>query len=115
MTATWLASPPAEPAFPDQLARGQLRRMLESCAVDDLTGIIPQIVQVVAHSSAETMTTAWNDFREATKNARALGLEGHDCPFLHPANSGSYPEEDAVVIKIGHANNVWWLITNGFP
>jgi hypothetical protein len=115
VTTSWLASPPAQPAFPVQLERGQLRRMLEGCAVDDLTRIIPQIVQVVAHSSAKTMTTAWNDFREAPKNARPLGLEGHDCPFLHPSNPGSYPEEDAVVIKIGQANDVWWLITNGLP
>jgi hypothetical protein len=89
--------------------------MLEACAVDDLTRIIPQIVQVVAHSSAQTMTTAWNDFREATKSAQPLGLDGHDCQFLHPANPGSYPEENAVVIKIGQANDVWWLITNGLP
>jgi hypothetical protein len=114
-TTSWWSSPPAEPAFPYQLERGQLIRMLEACAVDDLTRIIPQIVQVVAHSSAQTMTTAWNDFREATKNARPLGLEGHDCPFLHPANPGSYPQEDAVVIKVGQANDVWWLITNGLP
>jgi hypothetical protein len=114
-TASWLASLPAEPAFPYQLERGQLRRMLETCAVDDLTRIIPQIVQVVAHSSAETMTTAWNDFREATKNGQPLGLDDHDCPFLHPANPGSYPQENAVVIKVGHANDVWWLITNGLP
>jgi hypothetical protein len=107
-------SPPVQPAFPYQLERGQLIRMLEACAVDDLTTIIPQIVQVVAHSSAQTMTTAWNDFREATK-ARPLGLEGHDCPFLHPANPSSYPQEDAVVIKVGQANDVWWLITNGLP
>jgi hypothetical protein len=115
VTASWLASPPVEPVFQYQLERGQLVRMLEACAVDDLTRIIPQIVQVVAHSSAQTMTTAWNDFREATKNAQSLGLEGHECPFLHPANPGSYPEEDAVVIKIGQANDVWWLITNGLP
>jgi hypothetical protein len=114
-TTSWLASEPAEPAFPLQLERAQLGRMLETCAVDDLTRIIPQIVQAVAHSSAQTMTTAWNDFREATKNAQPLGLEGHDCPFLHPASPGSYPEEDAVVIKVGQANNVWWLITNGLP
>jgi len=113
--ASWLAGPPAQPALPYQLERGQLRRMLEGCAVDDLTRIIPQIVQVVAHSSAETMTTAWNDFREATKNAQPLGLDGHDCPFLHPAKPGSYPEENAVVIKVGQANEVWWLITNGLP
>jgi hypothetical protein len=108
-------SPTAEPAYPHQLERWQLSRMLEACAVDDLTRIIPQIVQVVAHSSAQTMTTAWNDFREATKTDRPLGLDSHDCPFLHPANPGSYPQEDAVVIKIGQANDVWWLITNGLP
>ena len=114
-TAWWLSSPPAESAFRYHLERGQLVRMLEACAVDDLTRIIPQIVQAVAHSSGETMTTAWNDFREATKSGGPLGLEGHDCPFLHPANPGSYPQEDAVVIKVGQANDVWWLITNGLP
>jgi hypothetical protein len=114
VSPSWLASPPAEPAFPHQLERGQLGQMLEGCAVDDLTRIIPQLVQVVAHSSAQTMTTAWNDFRQATRHDGPLGLEDHDCPFLHPAKPGSYPEEDAVVIKVGQANDVWWLITNGF-
>jgi hypothetical protein len=114
-TASWLASPPAVADFPGQLACGQIRRMLLDCAVDDLTRIIPEIVQVVAHSSAGTMTAVWNDFRQAAENGRALGLDGHDCPFLDRPAPGPYPEKDAVVIKIGQANDALWLIANGFP
>jgi hypothetical protein len=88
----WMASPPAEPEFVDQFEWDHLRSVLEGCPLDDLTRIIPEIVQVIVHSSANTMTTAWNDFREADWNN---------------------PEEDAVVIRLGRAQEPWWLITNG--
>jgi hypothetical protein len=115
-TGPWMASPTAEPDFLEELADGQLRRMLEGCALEDLTRIIPEIVQVIARSSADTMTTAWNDFREATRSAGALRLGAHHWPeFLDRANLGSYPEEDAVVIKLGEADDALWLITNGPP
>ena len=87
----WTLSPPAEPELLNRVAGDRLRRVLEGCALDDLTRIIPEIVQVIAHSSANTMTTAWNDFREATRNN---------------------PQEDAVVIKLGRAQEPLWLITN---
>jgi hypothetical protein len=88
----WMPSPPAEPEFPDRLESDRLRRVLEGCPLDELSRVIPEIVQVIAHSSASTMTTAWNDFREATRNN---------------------PQEDAVVIRLGRAHDPWWLITNG--
>jgi hypothetical protein len=89
---SWLPSPPAEPGFPDRLESDELRRALEGCPLDELTRIIPEIADVIVHSSANTMTTAWNDFRAAT---------------------GNNPQEDAVVIRLGPAHEALWLITNG--
>lgn len=110
----WMPSPPGDPHFLDQLAAGQLRGLLEGCALDDLARIIPEIVQVIVHSSANPAATAWNEFQEATWNARALGLgsrrwlESYD-----RRNLGPYPDEHAVVIKLGRAHDALWVITNG--
>jgi len=90
----WMSSPPAEPEFLEQLEWDHLRNVLEGCPLDDLTRIIPEIVQVIVHSSANTMTTAWNDFRDATWNN---------------------PHDDAVVIRLGRSQDPCWLITNGPP
>jgi hypothetical protein len=87
----WMLSPPAEPELLARVQSDRLRGVIEGCALDDLTMIIPEIVQVIARSSANTVTTAWNDFREATRNN---------------------PEEDAVVIKLDLAHEALWLITN---
>jgi hypothetical protein len=78
--------------FPGRLDSEGLRRVLEACPLDELTRIIPDVVRVVVHSSGNTMTTAWNEFRDATRND---------------------PQEDAVVIRLGRANEALWLITNG--
>jgi hypothetical protein len=88
---SWFPSPPPEPWFPDRLESEQLRRALEGCPLDELTRIIPEIAQVIVHSSAYTTTSAWNDFRAATRNN---------------------PQEDAVVIRLGPAHEALWLITN---
>jgi hypothetical protein len=88
----WMSSPPAEPEFLDQFEWDRLRSVLEDCPLDDLTRIIPEIAQVIVHSSANTTTAAWTDFREATWNNL---------------------QEDAVVIRLGRAHEPWWLITNG--
>jgi hypothetical protein len=89
---SWFPSPPAEPEILDRLESDRLRRVLEGCPSDELARIIPEIVQVMVHSSANTMTAAWNDFREAAWNNL---------------------QEDAVVIRLGRAQEPWWLITNG--
>jgi hypothetical protein len=124
---SWMPSPPAELEFLDQPGSNQLHRMLEGCALDDLARIIPDIVQVIVRSSADTMTSAWNDFREAAWNARALRLGpclwaeplNHtnldpclEDPDPYPGELDPYPEEDAVVIKVGQAHDALWLITN---
>jgi hypothetical protein len=89
--APWLPAPPPESEFPDRLENDELRRALEGCPLDELTRMIPEIAQVIVHSSGYTMTTAWNDFRAATRNN---------------------PQEDAVVIRLGPAHEALWLITN---
>jgi hypothetical protein len=124
---SWIPRPAAEHEFDDQPASNPLYHMLEGCALDELAQIIPEMVQVIARSSAETMTSAWNDFREAAWNARALRLgprlwaepfdERHLVPCSeeeHPywEEMDPYPEEDAVVIKFGQARDALWLITN---
>jgi hypothetical protein len=116
----WMPSPPAAPEFPDRPAGNQLHGVLEGCALDDLTRIIPELVQAIVHSSADTMTSAWNDFREAAWNARALRLgPGLWADPMDPEDPDPcqeevdvYPEEDAVVIKVGQARDALWLITN---
>ncbi len=124
---SWMPRPAAEHEFDDEPASNQLYHMLEGCALDEIAQIIPEMVQVIARSSAETMTSAWNDFREAAWNARALRLgprlwaepfdERHLVPCSeeeHPywEEMDPYPEEDAVVIKFGQARDALWLITN---
>jgi len=88
----WMPSPPVEPEVLDRLERDRLRRVLEGCPLDELYRLIPEIVQVIADSSANTMTTAWTEFREDIWNN---------------------PQEDAVVIRLGRAHEPWWLITDG--
>jgi hypothetical protein len=116
----WEPRPGAAPELPDLLASDQLHRVLEGFALDDLARIIPEIVQVIVGSSEDTMTSAWNDFREAAWNARALrvgpGLWAEPMDPEEPdpdeEDADPYPEEDAVVIKVGQAPDALWLITN---
>jgi hypothetical protein len=124
---SWMSSPAVEHEFGDQPEGNQLHHMLEGCALDELARIIPEMVQVIVRSSADTMTSAWNDFREAAWNARALRVgprlwaEPLDDRRLAPCSEEAhpyweemdpYPEEDAVVIKFGQAHDALWLITN---
>jgi len=114
MDDAWMPSPPEDSYIVDELAGGQLRRLLEGCALDELARIIPEIVQVIVHSSASTATTGWNQFQEATWNARALGLGSHRwLESYDRRNLGPYPDEHAVVIKLGRAHEALWVITNG--
>ena len=88
---SWMPSPPAEPELPDRFENDRLRDVLEGFPLDELTRLIPEIVHSVVLSSANTVMTAWNDFREDWNNL----------------------QEDAVVIRLGRAHEAWWLITNG--
>ena len=119
MDAAWLGSDSAEPDFLEQLTSGQLRRLLESCAInDDLTETTPDLVQVIAHSShtSATLASAWRDFQEAIRDAFALHLGKRAWwEFFCRQDVGSYPQEQAVEIKLSLADDAWGLITNGYP
>jgi hypothetical protein len=105
--------------FLGEFTRGQLRRILEGSAINqNLAASIPDLVHVVAHSShtSETLASAWTDFQRATRDAHALriGLRAW-WEFFRPQNVGSYPQAQAVEIKLNLADRAWSLITNGAP
>lgn len=116
--ASWLASPADEPDLLDQLTSDQLRRLLERCALDDRTRNIPELVLAIGHSShsAATLTSAWREFRQATRDSYALRLRTRRwTEFFGREDLGTHPDEDAVELKLHQADDAWWLITNGLP
>jgi hypothetical protein len=105
-----------EAGFLRQLS-GQIRRMLESSAINgDLTEAVPDLVQIIAHSSltSATLASAWRDFQEAIRDAYALHLSKRAWWEFFPGQDlGSCPQEVAVEIKLGDADDAWCLIING--
>lgn len=114
---SWLGSGPAEADFLDQLTSGQIRRILEGCAInDDLTDIVPDLAWIIADSShtSATLTSAWNEFQEATRDAYALHLGKRAWwEFFCRQDLGSCPEAQAVEVKLSLADDAWCLITHG--
>jgi hypothetical protein len=107
-----------DPDFLDQLTRGQIRRILESSAINDLTDTVPELVATIAHSSHTTATlaSAWRDFQEATRAAHALHLAQRAWwEFYCQQDLGPCPQVAAAEIKQGQADDAWYLITNGGP
>jgi hypothetical protein len=106
-----------ESDFLRQLTSGQIRRMLESSAINgDLTGAVPDLVQSMAHSSHTnaTLASAWRDFQEAVRDAYALHLSRRAWwEFFCGRDLGSCPQELAVEIKLGHADDAWCMLLNG--
>ncbi len=103
-------------SFLDQLTAGEVRRILEGCALHDLSRTIPELVQHIAHSShtPATITKAWSEFEEATRDMYALHLPRDDRSALFRAteqNSCSDPEMAAIVRS--YADHAWQLITRG--
>jgi hypothetical protein len=110
------ASESAEPDVLDQLTSGQLRRILEGCAINDVTKITPEIVTLIAHSShsAATLAGAWRDFQQATRDSYELHLGRRAWwEFFDGQDLGPFPEIQAVEIKLREADDAWSLITNG--
>jgi hypothetical protein len=104
----------SEPDFLDLLTIGEIRRMLEGCALDDVSQIVPELVGLIAHSSHTrgTLTSAWNEFADATRDAFALHIrlrDGSDGRAQFGAGHGA----DAVVAMMTYADEAWQLITRG--
>jgi hypothetical protein len=115
----WVDDDSDESDFLDQLTSGQIRRMLQSSAInDELTEAVPDLVQTIAHSShtSATLASAWRDYQEAVRDANALHLSQRAWwEFFCRQDLGSCPQEQALEIKLNDADDAWCLIMNGYP
>ena len=115
---SWLVGPVGQPDVLDQLTSDELRRLLEDCALDDVTKNLPDLVRAIGHSShtTATLTSAWREFRQCTRDAYALRLRSRDRWAERLGDDhGQHPGGDAVALKLRQADDAWWLITNGLP
>ncbi|HEY2639051.1 MAG TPA: hypothetical protein VGI66_04105 [Streptosporangiaceae bacterium] len=106
----------AAPDLLDQLTLGQLRCLLEACAISDYVISVPQIANLIAHRShtAETLSIAWHAFRKSTRDAYALHRGSrHWRDFFAPADLGPDPARTATEIKFGLADDAWSQIIHG--
>jgi hypothetical protein len=102
--------------FLDQLTFGEIRRILEGCALDDPTKIVPELVQLIAHSAhtPATLTRAWREFEEATRDVYAMHLRNRDWSAVFRRDEASSdPNEDATALMLSYADDAWRLITRG--
>jgi hypothetical protein len=102
--------------FLDQMTVGEVRRILEGCALHDVTRVVPELVQLIAHSShtPATITRAWSEFEEATRDVYALHLRIRNWSALFRRDElGACPHEDAAESVLSYADYAWRLITRG--
>ena len=102
--------------FLDQMTVGEVRRILEGCALHDVTRVVPELVQLIAHSShtPATITRAWSEFEEATRDVYALHLRIRNWSgLLRRDELGTCPHEDAAESMLSYADYAWRLITQG--
>ena len=102
--------------FLDQLTFGEIRRILEGCALDDPTKVVPELVQLIAHSAhtPATLMRAWREFEEATRDMYTMHLRNRDWSALFRRDeAGSDPDEDATALMLSYADDAWRLITRG--
>jgi hypothetical protein len=100
--------------FLDQLTFGEIRRILEGCALDDPTKVVPELVQLIAHSAhtPATLMRAWREFEEATRDVYAMRLRNRDWSALFRRDeASSYAGEDATALMLSDADDAWRLIT----
>jgi hypothetical protein len=96
----------------DEVTFCEIRRILEGCAIDDPTTVVPELVQLIAHSShtPATLSRAWSEFEEATRDVYALRLRLRDWSALVEPDE---PDDDALALMLGYADGAWQLITRG--
>lgn len=102
--------------FLDQLTAGEVRRILEGCALHDLSRAVPELVQHIAHSShtPATISKAWSEFEEATRDLYALHLRGDDRSAVFRGTQQSLcPDQEMAAIVRDYADHAWQLITRG--
>jgi len=102
--------------FLDQMTVGEIRRILEGCALHDVTRVVPELVQLIAHSShtPATITRAWSEFEEATRDVYALHLRFRNWSALVRRDElGACPHEAAAESVLSYADYAWRLITRG--
>lgn len=97
--------------FLSQMTFGEIRRILEGCALDDPTTVVPDLVQLIAHSShtPATLASAWSQFEEATRDVYALHLRIRDWSALFRHDE----TDDAVALMQSYADEAWRIITLG--
>jgi hypothetical protein len=102
--------------FLDQMTVGEIRRILEGCALHNVTRVVPELVQRIAHSShtPATITRAWSEFEEATRDVYALHLRIRNWSALFRRDElGACPHEDEAESVLSCADYAWRLITRG--
>jgi len=102
--------------FLDQMTVGEVRRILEGCALHDVTRVVPELVQLIAHSShtPATITRAWSEFEEATRDVYALHLRIRNWSALIRRDElSACPHEGAAESMLSYADSAWRLITRG--
>jgi hypothetical protein len=102
--------------FLDQLTIGEIRRILEGCAVNDPTEVVPELVTLIAHSShtPDTLLRAWAEFEEATRDVFAIQHRMRDWSAFFSRNMPpSGPDADPVTIMRRQADEAWQHITRG--
>jgi len=103
-------------SFLDQLTVGEVRRMLEGCALHNLSRAVPELVQHVAHSShtPATITKAWREFEEATRDMYALHLRGDESSAaVNATDPKPRPDQELVSLVRSYADYAWQLILRG--
>jgi hypothetical protein len=102
-------------SFLDQLTAGEVRRILEGCALHDLSRAVPELVQHIAHSShtPATITKAWSEFEEATRDMYALHVRGDPSALVRGTEQNSGSDQEMVAILRSYSDYAWQMITRG--
>jgi hypothetical protein len=106
----------AAECFLEQMTVGEVRRILEGCALHDVTRVVPELVQLIAHSShtPATITRAWSEFEEATRDVYALHLRVRNwSAHVRRDELDACRYEGAAESVLSYADHAWRLITRG--
>ncbi len=91
--------------FLDQMTVGEVRRILEGCALHDVTRVVPELVQLIAHSShtPATMRAQLCRLRVAADHA---GADGRPLPGCRGGHGHPDPVRPAGSPPLGKAGDL---------